>query len=309
MSFAQCSNGEMDIRHVTIVGVGLLGGSAGLALKAFDPRIRVAGIGRRRKSLEQALAIGAVDTIDLDPETAVGDTDLVILAPVGAFEGHMRAIAPHLAAGAVVTDVGSTKASVVRAAHRILGSGRFCGSHPMAGSEQKGPNFARADLFSGATCILTPTPKTPPEVARRVRTLWRKMGMRTVTMPPARHDRVIERVSHLPHALASLLMLLPTRADLDISSTGFRDATRLATGFRDATRLASGDPEMWRDIFLTNRQGILRAIDEFDRSLGNLRQLVAAGDGAGLEAFFAAAKKNRDTTIAQVIHDRRMAAE
>jgi len=290
----------MDIRHVTIVGVGLLGGSAGLALKAFDPRIRVAGIGRRRKSLEQALAIGAVDTIDLDPETAVGDTDLVILAtPVGAFEGHMRAIAPHLAAGAIVTDVGSTKASVVRAAHRILGSGRFCGSHPMAGSEQKGPNFARADLFSGATCILTPTPKTPAEVARRVRTLWRKMGMRTVTMPPARHDRVIARVSHLPHALASLLMLLPTRADLDISSTGFRDATRLA----------SGDPEMWRDIFLTNRQGILRAIDEFDRSLGSLRQLVAAGDGAGLEAFFSAAKKKRDATIAQVIHDRRMAAE
>ena len=169
----------------------------------------------------------------------------------------------------------------------------------MAGSEQKGPNFARADLFCGATCILTPTPKTPPEVARRVRALWEKMGMRTVTMPPARHDRVIARVSHLPHALASLLMLLPARADLDVS----------ATGFRDATRLAGGDPEMWRDIFLTNRQGILRAIDDFDRSLVALRRLVDAGDGAGVEAFFAAAKKKRETTIAQVIHDRRMAAE
>ncbi len=294
------ADSKMDIRHVTIVGVGLLGGSAGLALKAFDPRIRIAGVGRRAKSLDQALAIGAVDTVHLDAREPVGDTDLVILAtPVGAFEGHMRAIAPHLAARAIVTDVGSTKASVVRQAHRLLGAGRFCGSHPMAGSEQKGPNFARADLFSGATCILTPTPKTPPEVARRVGTLWEKMGMRTVTMPPARHDRVIARVSHLPHALASLLMLLPARADLDVSSTGFRDATRLA----------SGDPEMWRDIFLTNRQGILRVIDDFDRSLLSLRQLVDAGDGAGLEAFFAAAKKKRETTIAQVIHDRRMAAE
>ena len=290
----------MDIRHVTIVGVGLLGGSAGLALKAFDPRIRVAGVGRRRRSLEQALATGAVDTVHLDSAMAVGDTDLVILAtPVGAFEAHMRAIAPHLAARAIVTDVGSTKASVVRTAHRLLGSGRFCGSHPMAGSEQKGPNFARADLFSGATCILTPTPSTPPAVVGRVRALWEKMGMRTVAMPPARHDRVIARVSHLPHGLASLLMLLPARGDLGVS----------ATGFRDATRLASGDPEMWRDIFLTNQQGILRAIDEFDRSLVDLRQLIATGDGPGLEAFFTAAKKKRDTTIAQVIHDRRMAAE
>lgn len=294
------ADSKTDIRHVTIVGVGLLGGSAGLALKAFDPRIRVAGVGRRKSSLDQALAIGAVDSVHLDPAEAVGDTDLVILAtPVGAFAGHMRAIAPHLAPRAIVTDVGSTKASVVRQGHRLLGAGRFCGSHPMAGSEQKGPNFARADLFHGATCILTPTPKTPPEVTRRVGALWEKMGMRTVRMAPARHDRVIARVSHLPHALASLLMLLPTRADLDVSSTGFRDATRLA----------SGDPEMWRDIFLTNRQGILQALDDFDRSLVKLRLLLDAGDADGLEAFFTNAKKQRDTTIAKVIHDRRMAAE
>jgi len=291
---------EMDIRHVTIVGVGLLGGSAGLALKAFDPNIRIAGVGRRRESLEQALAIGAVDTICTDAAEAVGATDLVILAtPVGAFERHMRSVAERLRPGAIVTDVGSTKVSVVRAAHRLLGAKRFCGSHPMAGSEQKGPNFARADLFTGATCILTPTALTPPEVAERVRTLWQKMGMRTVMMTPARHDRVVARVSHLPHALASLLMLLPELADLDVS----------ATGFRDTTRLASGDPEMWRDIFLTNRPGILRALDDFHESLRGLRSLVADGDGHGLEQFFTAAKKRRDTTIAQVIHDRRVAAE
>ena len=289
-----------DIRHVTIVGVGLLGGSAGLALKAFDPNIKVAGVGRRRESLEQARAIGAVDTIHTDVAEAVAATDLVILAtPVGAFEKHMRSVAERLRPGAIVTDVGSTKVSVVRAAHRLLGAGRFCGSHPMAGSERKGPGFARADLFHGATCILTPTHVTPPEVAEKVRTLWQRMGMRTVTMTPARHDRVIARVSHLPHALASLLMLLPEMADLDVS----------ATGFRDTTRLASGDPEMWRDIFLTNRAGILRALDDFHKSLRGLRELVADGDGKGLEEFFAAAKKRRDTTIAQIIQDRRVAAE
>ena len=291
---------EMDIRHVTIIGVGLLGGSAGLALKAFDPRIEIAGVGRRAESLEQARAIGAVDTVHLDAAEAVAGTDLVILAtPVGAFERHMRSIEPHLADRAIVTDVGSTKTSVVEEAHRVLGPKRFCGSHPMAGSERKGPSFTRADLFTGATCVVTPTQETPPAVAARVARLWQKMGMRTVTMAPADHDRVVARVSHLPHALASLLMLLPAVADLDVS----------ATGFRDATRLASGDPEMWRDIFLTNRVGILQALDEFDRSLRELRELVAAGDNAGLEAFFKAAKTRRDTTIAQIIQDRRISAE
>jgi len=285
---------------VTIVGVGLLGGSAGLALKAHDPQIRVAGVGRRQSSLDAAMAAGAIDTAHFDAAEAVGQTDLVILAtPVGAFELHMRAIGPVLSGGAIVTDVGSTKSGVVRAARRRLGHDRFVGSHPMAGSEQKGVAFARADLFAGATCILTPTAKTPARVTARVERLWRRMGMRTVRMSPARHDRAVARVSHLPHALASLLMRLPARADLDVS----------ATGFRDATRLASGDPEMWRDIFLTNRGQVLAAIDEFDEALMQLRDLVDLGDRKGLERFFSSARARRETTIARVIHDRRLAAE
>ena len=285
---------------MTIVGVGLLGGSAGLALKAHDPQIRVAGVGRRQSSLDAAMAAGAIDTAHFDAAEAVGQTDLVILAtPVGAFELHMRAIGPVLSGGAIVTDVGSTKSGVVRAARRRLGHDRFVGSHPMAGSEQKGVAFARADLFAGATCILTPTAKTPARVTARVERLWRRMGMRTVRMSPARHDRAVARVSHLPHALASLLMRLPARADLDVS----------ATGFRDATRLASGDPEMWRDIFLTNRGQVLAAIDEFDEALMQLRDLVDLGDRKGLERFFSSARARRETTIARVIHDRRLAAE
>ena len=205
----------------------------------------------------------------------------------------------RLRRGAIVTDVGSTKAGVVRAARRNLKPGQFVGSHPMAGSEQKGVGFARADLFAGATCILTPTSRTPEGVTRRVESLWQRMGMRTFRMSPRAHDRAVARVSHLPHALASLLMRLPKRAELDVS----------ATGFRDATRLASGDPEMWRDIFLTNRKEVLAAIDEFDEALVALRDLVELGDAKGLERFFASTKRRRETTIAQVIQDRRVAAE
>jgi prephenate dehydrogenase len=289
-----------NLSHVTIVGVGLLGGSAGLALKAHDPSIRIAGAGRRRESLDQALRIGAIDEAFLDAAEPAARTDLVILAtPVGSLAGHMRAIAPVLRRGAFVTDVGSTKAGVVRDAGRILGHRRFVGSHPMAGSEQKGAAFARADLFAGATCILTPEPRTPPAVTARAERLWQQMGMRTVRMTPAAHDRTVARISHLPHALASLLMSLPGRADLDVA----------AGGFRDATRLASGDPEMWRDIFVNNRRHILAAFDAFEEELLALRDLVEMGDAKGLERFFAAAKKRRDATIARVVLDRRIAAE
>jgi len=288
------------LQHVTIVGVGLLGGSAGLALKADNPSIRIAGVGRRQASLDRALAAGAIDTAHLDAAEAVGRTDLVLLAtPVGAFERHLRAIAPALRRGAIVTDVGSTKAGVVRAAGRTLGHERFVGSHPMAGSEQKGVSFARADLFAGATCILTPTSKTPARVTRRVEALWRRMGMRTLRTTPAAHDRAVARVSHLPHAVAALLMRLPGRRELDVS----------ATGFRDATRLASGDPEMWRDIFLTNRKQVLAALDDFDEALMALRDLVEIGEPKAIERFFAAAKKRRDATILRRITDRRVSAE
>lgn len=289
-----------NFAHVTIVGVGLLGGSAGLAMKAHDPSIRIAGVGRRQASLDQALRIGAIDEAFLDAAEPAARTDLVILAtPVGSLAGHMRSIGPALRKGALVTDVGSTKGGVVRDAGRILGHRRFVGSHPMAGSEQKGAAFARADLFAGATCILTPVSATPSTVTDSVERLWRQMGMRTVRMAPAAHDRAVARISHLPHAMASLLMSLPGKADLDVA----------ASGFRDATRLASGDPEMWRDIFLNNRGHILAAFDAFEEELLALRDLVEMGDAKGLERFFAAAKKRRDSTIARFVQDRRVAAE
>jgi len=288
-------------KHVTIVGVGLLGGSAALALRAHDPQVRIAGVGRRRSSLDEALRLGVIDTAHLDAAEPVAGTDLVILAtPVGAFEKHLRAIKPALRRGAVVTDVGSTKARVAAMAQRVLGkAGPFVGSHPMAGSEKKGVGFARADLFVGATCIITPTRGTPPRVTRRVEKLWKSLGMRTVRMDPAAHDRALARVSHLPHVLAGLLMMLPGKGDLGVS----------ATGFRDATRLAGGDPEMWRDVLITNRRQILAAMDAFDEGLCRLRDLLEVGDAPGIEKFLAAAKKRRDETIARRFEERRVAME
>ena len=251
--------------------------------------------------MDAAAAAGTLDSAHLDAAEAVAHTDLVILAtPVGAFERHLRAMAPHLPAGAMVTDVGSTKASVVRAAERVLGrGGPFVGSHPMAGSERKGVAFARADLFDGATCIVTPTRHTPPKLVARAEALWQSLGMRTLRLAPAAHDRAVARVSHLPHALAALLMMLPGDADLPVA----------ATGFRDATRLAGGDPEMWRDIFLTNRVAVLDALDRMDRSLADFRKLVDDADADGIEKFLARAKARRDDTVARTFSDRRVAME
>lgn len=292
---------EKKLQHVTIIGVGLLGGSAGLAIKAHDPDVHIAGVGRRQSSLDEALAVGAIDTAHLDPAEAVAKSDMVILAtPVGAFAKHLDSIKPALKPGAVVTDVGSTKARVVEMAEKILESGdQFVGSHPMAGSERTGPSFARADLFEGATCIITPTSRTPKTLADRVEKFWQTLGMKTLCMTPAAHDKAVARVSHLPHALSAMLMMLPKNADFDVA----------ATGFRDMTRLAGGNPEMWRDIFLTNRKAVLDAIDALDENLCQLRDLLEMGDAPGIEKLLTEARKRREQTIAKTWQDRRVAME
>ena len=276
---------ESDFQHVTIVGVGLLGGSVGLALKSLRPRVRIAGVGRRRASLAEALKAGAIDEAHLDVRKVAARSDLVILAtPVGAFEGYLRAIRPLLKDGAWVTDVGSTKAEVVRMAGRILGRrGPFVGSHPMAGSERKGVTHARADLFQGATCVLTPTTATPGELVRRAERLWWMLGMTVVRMSPAEHDRAVAAVSHLPHVVSALLTMLPRDVDLAVA----------AGGLRDMTRLAGGDAEVWRDILQTNRRPLLRAIDALERSLRRAGRLIRQGRPGPIEEFLAAAQERR----------------
>ena len=277
------------IQHATIIGVGLLGGSIGLALREQFPDIEVAGIGRRASSLRAARRVGAINTAYLDSYDVTARSDLVIIAtPVGAYENILRAIKPHLKTGSLVTDAGSTKSQVVRIASRVLGKGgQFVGSHPMAGGEQKGPAYARANLLSGATCVVTPTTQTPKNLQRRTEKLWRKLGMKIVTMSPASHDQAVARVSHLPHILACALMEVPRADDFAVS----------ATGLRDMTRLAGGDAEMWRDIVATNRKPIIAAMRTMRKKLDRIEQLVEQDDSQAIYRALIQAKTRHDKQL------------
>src|SRR5688572_24160045 len=200
----------MQLGRLSIIGVGLLGGSLGLAARSTLNGCKIVGYGHRRETLERALEIGAIDEAAADLKRAVQGADLVILCtPVGIFRTILSEIAEALRPGALVTDVGSTKRSVVNLARKHLNkSVDFVGSHPMAGSEKRGVEFARADLFQNALCILTPDQQTEPKAVETIDQFWRTLGMHTCRMTPADHDVALAEVSHLPHALAAALVAL-----------------------------------------------------------------------------------------------------
>ncbi len=280
-----------ELDRVAIVGVGLLGGSIGLALRAVGFTGRRIGIGRRMSSLNKALAYDAVDEVTCEPAEGVAGAKLVILgAPVGMFADLLRRMAPGLEPGTLVTDVASTKAEVVRLTSRLLPRGvRFVGSHPMAGSEKTGVEYARADLFDDALCILTPTKSTSRETIRQVEAFWRALGARTTRLAPRKHDQLLARISHLPHAVASALVRI-ARA---------RGAIELAgPGFGDSTRIASGDAAMWTDIFRTNAGGMMEAIDLLIAELQKLRGRLAKDDAKAIEKWLASSKTTRDAWVA-----------
>lgn len=282
----------MRFQKVALLGVGLLGGSLGLALRRLGLAGRVHGYVRRESAIPECRAAGAVDSAGTDLAEAVRGADLVVFCtPLGQMPPLAEKAAPHLAPGALVTDVGSVKAPLVRALEPILGAvgARFVGSHPMAGSERTGVGAARADLFAGAVCVVTPTPASDPAAVATVSRLWEAVGGRVLTMSPETHDERVARTSHLPQALAATL------AHLVLSPEAPPEQARLcAGGFRDGTRVASGSPEMWRDIFLANREPVTRALDEFCRAFDRLRQAVAAGDAATLERFLTTARQRRE---------------
>jgi len=272
--------------QVTIIGTGLIGGSLGLALKQAGAARRVVGVGHRQSTLDQALACGAADAVTLDPAEGVRGSDLVVLATaVGLFEPLLVQAASDLAEEAVVIDVGSTKAEICRTLPPLLPAGRvFIGCHPIAGSEKRGVDFAYSDLFAGATCVVTPAADAPPDAVARVIATWETVGMQVVQMDPASHDRLLAQVSHLPHAAAAALAL-----------TVSPEAERLTgTGWADVTRVASGDPVLWRDILVTNADGVVEALETFEQRLGDLREALAAGDTERLQRLLARAKESRD---------------
>jgi prephenate dehydrogenase len=280
----------MTPKRLSILGVGLLGGSIGLAAKAAITNCVVVGYGHRQSTLDAALAMGAIDEGASDPAEAVAGADRVFLCtPVGLFEEMLRKIAPVLAPGAIVTDVGSTKRSVVRAAEEILPAhARFVGSHPMAGGEKRGVEFARADLFRHAVCILTPTAKTDAGALAAMQTFWRDaLGMRLATISPEDHDRLLCDVSHLPHAVAAALVAMQDDRALDLCGKGFIDSTRIA----------SGDGGLWRDILLDNRDNLRAGIQRLQAQLGELLAKLDDEKSADLQRWLAAAAQRRDELI------------
>jgi prephenate dehydrogenase len=274
----------MRNQTLSIIGVGLLGGSIGLAVKERLKGVRVIGYGHRASTLQRALKLKAIDQPADNLAQAVAGADLVILCtPVGLFGKILTDITPHLKDNAIVTDVGSTKASVVKAGEKIIGR-RFVGSHPMAGSEKRGVEYANTNLFDQALCILTPTRKSDPAAVRMVSEFWKTLGCRLIKISPMEHDRMLAEVSHLPHVAAAALMGLPSRR-----------ATQLCgKGFLDTTRIAAGDGALWRDILLDNRTNMLASLAKLRGELERVERLIKTGDQAGLARWLDERRRKRE---------------
>lgn len=280
------------IARLAVLGVGLIGGSLARALREAGVCGEIVGCGRDRAVLERAVALGVIDRYALDPAAAVAGADMVVLAvPVGAVGGVYAAMLPGLDPQAVVTDVGSTKASVVEAVSAAAGGlpPRFVPGHPIAGTEKSGIEAAFASLFQGRRVILTPLESTEAEALARVRNMWEACGAQVALMDVVHHDEVLAATSHLPHMLA--YALVDTLARMEDRTEVFAYA---AGGFRDFTRIASSDPTMWHDICIANRAALLLMLERFGADLARLTEAVRCGDSNYLLETFQRAKAARD---------------
>lgn len=282
----------MQIETLAIYGVGLLGGSIGLAARERGMARRIVGIGRSAERLAKAVDLGAIDQATTRLEEGCAGADAVVLCSTVS---HITGILPRVAAGckpaAVVTDVGSTKSTIVAAAERVFSpSGPFfVGSHPMAGSERSGVAHASADLFENACCIVTPTSATNAGATERVVGFWNALGSRVVELDPDRHDRLVSAISHLPHMAAVGVLLAAAREDENLDLL----ADLLGNGFRDTTRVAGALPEMWRDICLANREAIADDLNCLAERLLALAGAIRDGNAEAIQDFLEQARRIR----------------
>ncbi|MEW5767176.1 MAG: prephenate dehydrogenase [bacterium] len=287
------------LETVAIIGVGLIGGSLGLALRRRHLVKGVIGIGRRRESLERAIKVGAVDTVTTDPALGVKEADLVVLAtPVGNIIPLLSRILPHLKPGAIITDVGSTKKEIVAQADSLVPAHLyFVGGHPLAGAESSGVDNATGQLFVGATWVLTPTSKTNPQALSKISSLYQAIGARVVEMDSAEHDRMVAVSSHLPHVLAASLVNLFSQ----YSEQDDRLNSLVAGGFRDMTRIAASSPVLWRDICLENQGPLLEVLSRFKNMLDHWELMIRQGKEDELLEEFAKAQRRR-TQMTDIDH-------
>jgi prephenate dehydrogenase len=279
------------IERLAILGVGLLGGSLAKAVRVHGLAREIVGIGRDLARLAPALRDGALDRATTDVADGVAGADRVVLAaPVLTNESLLACVWRAAAPGAVVTDVGSTKRGIVTAAGRLAAERpdvHFVGSHPMAGSEKSGYAVARADLFVGATVVVTPRETTDPGLAKGVAELWAALGARVVVLDPDTHDRAVAAISHLPHVAAWALVDAVTRFEPD----AFAIAAR---GFKDTTRIAASDPDVWREILTANRAAVRASLTAYRAALDDLEALIESPDSAALTAYLVQIKATRE---------------
>jgi len=282
--------------RVALIGLGLIGSSLGWVLKKKDLATEIVGHDAKPAVRAKALELGFIDRAEGDLAKAVADADLVVLCvPMLAIKPVCEAMAPHLKAGAIVTDVGSCKtmardhmmAALPKHVHAVPG-------HPVAGTEHSGPEAGFPELFHQRWCILTPAPGTDAKAVRTVRNLWRQAGMNVEVMEAERHDLVLAITSHLPHLIA--YTIVDTAVDLESDIKG--DVVKFAAGgFRDFTRIAASDPTMWRDVFLTNKEAVLEMLGRFLEDLSTMQRAIRKGDGPTLFDKFTRTRAIRRSII------------
>jgi cyclohexadieny/prephenate dehydrogenase len=274
---------EPVFRRLALIGIGLIGSSvARIARARGDLAAEVVASARTQATLDRVVELGIVDRVELDPAKAVEGADCVMLcAPVGAYAQLAQAIAPHLAPGCVLTDVGSTKQSVIRDVGPLVPAGvHFVPAHPLAGTEYSGPDAGFLTLFEGRWCLLVPPPGTDEGAVEKVGELWRRCGSMVERMEPAHHDKVLAIVSHLPHLIAFTICGTADALEDESRQQVLKFA---ASGFRDFTRIAASDPVMWRDVFLNNREALLEMLQRFMEDAQAMARAVRWGDPAYIE--------------------------
>ncbi len=289
---------EPLFKRIAFLGIGLIGSSvARIARERGDIAAEIVVNARTQKTLDRVMALGFADRVELDPAEAVKGADCVMLcAPVGAFAALAEQIAPFLAPGAVLTDVGSTKQSVIRDIGPLVPAGvHFVPAHPVAGTEYSGPDAGFTTLFEGRWTLLTPPPGTDEAAVEKIAELWRRCGSMVERMEPGHHDRVLAIVSHLPHLIAFTIC---GTAD-DLADESRQEVVNFAaSGFRDFTRIAASDPVMWRDIFLNNREAVLEMLQRFMEDAQAMARAIRWGDAAYIEDKVERGRKIRRSLLA-----------
>lgn len=274
-------------RRVAIVGVGFMGASLGLAIKKKKLAKEIIGIGHHETALREATDIGAIDESTMDLKKGIQGADLIVLAtPVNAIIEALDIIGAEFKRSVIITDLGSTKAAIVERAEKVLHhSVLFVGSHPLVGSEKKGPTYANASLYEGGTCVMTPTDKTNRLAKEKIKQFWSQLGLNVKLMLPTEHDEALAFISHLPHLSAfGLMKVLPENNHQEI----------ITQGFKDTTRIAASDAHMWKDITLSNSKFVLKALDEHVKVLAAIRKAIVVKDQEGLIEIFKQAKVKRE---------------